>query len=108
MALERIDVSFENCDVLPEERETWQVGEAVNAQLGNFLRAGLAQGALREDLEIIPTILLFWGMISGLIQLAASKEPYIAQAAGLSQEQFLERGFRMLYRSIARKREVTA
>ena len=32
----------------------------------------------------------------------------IGQAAGLSQEQFLERGFRMLYRSIARKTEVTA
>lgn len=103
MALEQIDISFEGRDALPEERETWRVGEAINEQLGCFLRAGMERGDLRRDLEVMPTILQFWGMLSGLIQLAANKEPYIERAAELSGDQFLESGFRMLYRSIARE-----
>lgn len=101
MALERIDTDFTGRDVLPEERETYRVGEAINGQLRDFLREGMARGDLRGNLEVLPAIFQFWGMLSGLIQLAARKAPYIEEAAGLSEERFLEDGFRMLYRSIA-------
>ena len=40
-------------------------------------------------------------MLSGLIQLAAKKAAYIERVTGLSEERFLESGFRMLYGSIA-------
>lgn len=101
MALGRIDTDFTGRDALPEERETYRVGEAINEQLGEFLRDGVERGALRRDLEIMPAIFQFWGMLSGLIQMAANKASYIESAAGLSEERFLEDGFRMLYRSIA-------
>ncbi len=58
---------------------------------------------MRGDLEIMPTIFHFWGMLSGLIQLAANKEEYIESAMDLSKSQFLEYGFHMLYRSIAKE-----
>lgn len=101
MALERIDTDFAGRDVLPEERETYRVGEDINDQLREFLKDGMERGDLRRDLEIMPAIFQFWGMLSGLIQLAANKAPYIEGAVGLSEERFLESGFRMLYRSIA-------
>ncbi len=101
MALERIDTDFAGRDVLPEEWETYRVGEAINGQLSDFLRDGIKRGALRRDLEVMPAIFQFWGMLAGLIQLAANKAAYIESAAGLSEERFLESGFRMLYRSIA-------
>lgn len=49
----------------------------------------------------MPTIFNFWGMLSGIIQLAANKEEYIKKTMGLSKSQFLEQGFQMLYYSIA-------
>lgn len=101
MALSKINIDFENRNYLPEEKETYRVGEEINEKLRDFLTAGMENGELRNDLEIMPAILNFWGMLSGMIQLAANKEAYIEKAMGLSKEQFLEYGFSMLYRSIA-------
>lgn len=101
MALERIDTDFAGREVLPEERETCRVGEAINGQLRDFLEEGMERGDLRRDLEVLPVIFWFWGMLSGLIQLAANKAAYLEAAAGLPEDRFLEGGFRMLYRAIA-------
>lgn len=103
MALGKINVDFENRDYLPEEKETYLVGEKINEKLKDFLSEGMEKGDLRKDLEMMPAIFHFWGMLSGIIRLAANKEAYIAKAMGLSKEQFLEYGFSMLYRSIAAK-----
>lgn len=103
MALSKINIDFENRDYLPEEKETYLVGEEINEKLRDFLTAGMENGELRDDLEIMPAIFNFWGMFSGMIQLAANKEAYIEKAMGLSKGQFLDYGFSMLYRSIAAK-----
>lgn len=103
MALSKINIDFENRDYLPEEKETYLVGEEINEKLRDFLTAGMENGELRDDLEIMPAIFNFWGMLSGMIQLAANKEVYIEKAMGLSKGQFLDYGFSMLYRSIAAK-----
>lgn len=103
MALSKINIDFENRDYLPEEKETYRVGEEINEKLRDFLTAGMENGELRDDLEIMPAIFHFWGMLSGMIQLAANKEAYIEKAMGLSKGQFLDYGFSMLYRSIAEK-----
>lgn len=101
MVLDKINVDFENCDCLPEEKETYRVGEEINEKIKDFLLSGMEKGDLRSDLEMMPVIFNFWGMLSGIIQLAANKETYIKMAMGLSKEQFLDYGFSMLYRSIA-------
>lgn len=100
MALGKINIDFENRDYLPEEKETYLVGEKINEKLKDFLVEGMEKGDLRKDLELMPAIFHFWGMLSGIIRLAANKEAYIKKAMGLSREQFLEYGFSMLYRTI--------
>lgn len=100
--LDKINIDFEH-DCLPEEKETYLVGEQINAKLKDFLISGIEKGDLRNNLEILPTIFNFWGMLSGMIGLAANKEEYIALSMGLSKSQFLEYGFDMLYYSIANK-----
>ena len=62
-------------------------------------------GDLRSDLEIMPAIFNFWGMLSGIIQLAVNKEEYIKKSMNLSKEQFLEYGFSLVYNAIASKGE---
>ena len=88
---------------LPEEKETYQIGEEINEKIKSFLLSGMEKGDLRRDLEIMPAIFNFWGMLSGIIQLAANKEEYIKDAMGLSKDMFLEYGFSIIYNSIADK-----
>lgn len=109
MVLDKINIDFESRDSLPKERETCRVGEEINEKIKDFLISGMEQGDLRSDLKIMPAIFQFWGMLSGLIQLAAKEEDYIKNAMGLSKSQFLESGFHMLYHSIeARKKPYAA
>ncbi len=103
MVLDKINIDFEGKEYLPEERETYQIGEEINEKIKNFLLSGMEKGDLRGDLEIMPAIFNFWGMLSGIIQLAANKEEYIKKSMGLSKEKFLEYGFSLVYHSIAIK-----
>ncbi len=103
MVLDKINIDFESKDYLPEEKKTYQIGEEINEKIKNFLLSGMEKGDLRSDLEIMPAIFNFWGMLSGIIQLAANKEEYIKKSMGLSKEKFLEYGFSLVYHSIAAK-----
>ena len=103
MVLDKINIDFESQDYLPEEKETYQIGEEINEKLKDFLTSGMEKGDLCNDLKIMPTIFNFWGMLSGLVQLATNKEKYIKNAMNLSKDQFLKYGFDMLYSSIANK-----
>ena len=103
MVLDKINIDFESKDFLPEEKETYQIGEEINEKIKNFLLSGMEKGDLRNDLDIMPAIFNFWGMLSGIIQLAANKEEYIKKSMGLSKVKFLEYGFSLVYHSIAIK-----
>ena len=103
MVLDKININFESKEYLQEERETYQIGEEINEKIKNFLLSGMEKGDLRNDLDIMPAIFNFWGMLSGIIQLAANKEEYIKKSMGLSKIKFLEYGFSLVYHSIAIK-----
>lgn len=103
MVLDKINIDFESKEYLPEERETYQIGEEINEKIKNFLLSGMEKGDLRNDLDIMPAIFNFWGMLSGIIQLASNKEEYIKKSMGLSKIKFLEYGFSLVYYSIAIK-----
>ena len=103
MVLDKINIDFESKEYLPEERETYQIGEEINEKIKNFLLSGMEKGDLRNDLDIMPAIFNFWGMLSGIIQLASNKEEYIKKSMGLSKIKFLEYGCSLVYYSIAIK-----
>lgn len=101
IALETINVDFESDHFLPEEKETFMVGEQINQLLRDFLKEGIDCGEIRPDIEMLPTIVSLWGMAAGLIQMGSNKEAYITRQMGKSKTEFLSYGFAMLYRSIA-------
>ncbi len=105
IVLDKINIDFENHSYLSEEKETYHIGEKINEKIKHFLLSGMEKGDLRSDLEIMPAIFNFWGMLSGIIQLATNKEEYIKQSMGLSKNQFLEYGFSLVYDSIAVRRD---
>lgn len=105
VALDKINIDFEHTDYLPEEKETFQVGEKINEIMQDFLLSGIEKGDLRSDLDPILTILSFWGMLSGLVQLADTKQEYIKGRLDRSKKEFIDYGFHMLYRSVANTEE---
>lgn len=100
MILDTINIDFAGRDFMPEELETYRIGELLNEQLKEFINDGIREGELRVELEVMPTIFSFWGMLSGLIQTAANKEAYISRNLKLSRQEFLDYGYDTLYRSI--------
>lgn len=103
MVLDEINIDFENTDYIPEDKETFLIGEKINTVIKDFLIAGINAGEFRKDLKILPTIFSFWGMITGLIELGSNKETYINQTLHCSKQDFLNYGFDTLYRSISVK-----
>lgn len=94
----------EHCDnFLPEEKETFEVGEKLNATIYKFLESGIKEGEFRSDLKIMPSILSMWAMISGLIELASNKEEYLQTIIKVDKNEFLQNGFELLYESIKAK-----
>lgn len=100
MVLETINIDFESTNFLPEEKETFLAGEQINQLLSVFLEDGINKGDFRPDIEILPTIFSFWGMLAGIIQIAANKETYIVQSMKKDKMEFLLYGFELLYNSI--------
>lgn len=99
-----INVDFSRPDALAVERRIYEVGEELNAVVGRFIEDGVARGDLRPDLALPQTVLLFWGSLAGVISLAARKRGYLEGPLGIRREAFLDEGFALLYRSIARDR----
>lgn len=99
-ALEKINIDFDTENYLPEEKETYRIGEELNEKIKQFLCSGIERNEIRSDILIVPTIFAFWGMLSGLIQMAVNKEDYIVKELKQSKKQYLKYGFDTLYRSI--------
>lgn len=103
VVLGSINIDFDEDACPPEDRETFQIGEAINTKMEQFLKEGITKGELRDNIAIKPTIFSFWGMLSGLIQLAESKEKYILQEMKMSKQDFLQQGFDTLYKSVEKE-----
>ena len=94
----------EKCDnFLPEEKETFEVGEKINAMVYAFIESGIKNGDFRSDLKIKPTIFTIWGMVSGLIELASNKEEYLKTILEVEKNDFLQNSFALVFDSIKTK-----
>lgn len=103
MVLDHINIDFSNSSSEESERETFRVGEEINALLISFFTYGIKEGVFKAQLDVKTTIFSIWGMLSGFIQLAAKKQEYISREMHMTQQEFLERGFSFLYDAIKEK-----
>ena len=51
IVLEKIKIDFESTEYLPEEKETYEVGESIREMMINFLKSGIEKGDLKDNLE---------------------------------------------------------
>ena len=79
-----------------------RVNGEINEELAAFLVRGAAEGAVRSQLPPMETVLLFWSALSGMVHTAELREEYIGTAIGLSREEFLQHGSRLLLAAITK------
>lgn len=101
MALMNINIEFGGTEFLPEERETFEVGEKINGLLWQFFHDGIKLGIIKRDINIEQTTFTMWGMLTGVIQLSFNKKEYITRMLQMPQKVFLERSFVLLYKAIS-------
>ncbi|MGN1281409.1 MAG: TetR/AcrR family transcriptional regulator [Succinivibrio sp.] len=95
-----INIDDESDNFLPEEKETFLVGEKINSMLSDFIDDGVKKGVFRSDLQGFPLIMSIWAMLSGLIVSGNNKSEYISKIGSLSKESYLEFGFKLIYEAI--------
>lgn len=103
MALMNINIDFEGTEFLPEEKETFQVGEKINELLWTFFREGIDLRIIKPDVDIAQTTFAMWGMLTGVIQLSFNKREYITQMIHMEQKEFLDKSFMLLYNAVSRE-----
>lgn len=83
--------------------KAYQVGEEVNQIISRYIKKGVESGELAQTRDYFGTILIMWGMISGVIKLAFEKEEYIRIRGNVSKEEFLKAGFERIFLAIMSK-----
>ena len=63
---------------------------------------GAADGAVRSQLPPVETVLLFWSALSGMVHTAEQRETYIQRTLGLTREEYLQHGARLLLASLTK------
>ena len=79
-----------------------RVSDEIEQELTGFLMRGVEAGAVRTHLPPAETVLLFWSAFSGIIHTAELREPYIQSSLGISREEYLRHGARLLLDSFTR------
>ena len=79
-------------------RVTGENGEEMAA----FLLRGVEEGVVRTKLPPMETVLLFWSALSGIIHMAEFREDFLQRTLGLSREEYLVHGARMLLDSLVK------
>ena len=77
-------------------KKIYDVGEATNEAIADFIKSGIKEGVVRKDIDIYPAVIMMWSSISGIISMASDKEEYLKMRFKMSKEEYLKKAFRML------------
>ena len=100
IAMSSINVDLESDDILETEKETYCVGQQINEVLEKFIRTGIENKELNNDLLLPQTIFSLWGAISGIIIMGNNKEEYIKKTMNMNKKQFLDYSFKLLFKTL--------
>lgn len=91
-------------ELTPAAKNIFDLGEEINRLLAQFIEDGKATGTVQNSTKIMPTVYVLWSSISSLLTLVKTKGRFLSDSPELSQDEFLEYGFRQIINSILAKR----
>lgn len=95
-----IKVSDEYLEKMPILKDILEVGEEINDIIINFLKRGIEENVVRDDIELLPTVFSVWSSICGNIIVSYRKEEYIKKVMKKTRREFLDSSFNLIYKSI--------
>ena len=82
-----------------------RVAGEIDEEMAAFLVRGVEEGAVRIKLPPMETVSLFWSALSGIIHMAEFREDFLQRTLGISREEYLLHGSRMLLDALVKSRQ---
>lgn len=76
------------------------LGAEINAILAEFIEGGKEKGIVRQDIIPMLTVYILWSSITSFLSLAQTKGQFISRQFAISENEFLDYGFRQIINSI--------
>ena len=87
-------------ELTPAVKNIFNLGEDINHLLAKFIEDGKTAGAVQSSTRTMPTVYVLWSSISSLLTLVKTKGRFLSDSLALSQDEFMEYGFRQIINSI--------
>lgn len=84
----------------PAVTQIMTLGTQVNALLANLIQNGKEQGAVRQEIIPMWTVYILWSNIMSLLTLVQTKGAFIAKSFSITEDKYLEYGFKQIINSI--------
>lgn len=97
---DNINVDFDNDTFLPEEKETFIIGETINECLASMLKEAMKKKEIRQNDDIFTAAFSLWLSIAGIISASEKKKEYIEKVTGEKVDIYLCKAFDFLYHSL--------
>jgi len=97
---DNINVDFDNDTFLPEEKETFVIGEKINECLASMLKEAMDRKEIRQNDDIFTAAFTLWLSIAGIISASGKKKEYIEKVTGEKVDMFINKAFDFLYHSL--------
>ena len=81
-----------------------RLGTEINETLEALIIRGQESGEVRKDIVPTLTVYVLWSSIDSLLVLAGTKGKFICAQNGMTEEKFLDYGFRQIVNSILEAR----
>lgn len=91
-------LDFENCS--DTVKNILLLGTEINTILAAFIESGKEKGIVRQDIIPTLTVYILWSDITSFLTLAQTKGAFITKQFSISEQEFLDYGFRQLINSI--------
>lgn len=81
-----------------------RLGTEINTLLAAFIEEGKESGVVRKDVVSMLTVYVLWSGITALLTLNRTKGSFISNQFSISENEFLDYGFRQIINSILEER----
>jgi len=76
------------------------LGTEINELLATFIEKGKVDGIVRQDIVPMMSVYVLWSNITSLLTLSQTKGRFISKQFSISEDEFLDYGFKQIINSI--------
>ena len=95
---------FEHGNLSDTVKNILLLGTEINTTLAAFIGKGKENGIVRQDTVPMLTVYVLWSSLTSLFMLVKTKGQFISKQFSVSEQEFLDYGFKQLINAVLEKR----